>query len=337
MVCELKKVTENISLFEMKSDALEIVVTNFGGTILKILMPDNKGQKGDVVLGYDEIKEYQTRDAYLGALVGRVANRIRKGSFELNGKTYQLPINDGPNSLHGGIKGFSQKVFDAEIQDDSLVLSYLSCDGEEGYPGNLQLTATYTLKKDTLTIDYEATTDEDTLINLTNHSYFNLSGGQEDVQNHVLQLRSNRFACIDKDGLPTGEFRQTKDTPFDFNQPKRIGDALACRDEQLTLGLGIDHPFLFDAKENQIVLSHPATGRRLTISTTLPGTQVYTGNQLDGRIGKYGISYGKHFGVCLETQNLPDAIHLEKEPSTILKKGETYKERTTYTFEVTAG
>ena len=205
MVCELKKVTENISLFEMKSDALEIVVTNFGGTILKILMPDNKGQKGDVVLGYDEIKEYQTRDAYLGALVGRVANRIRKGSFELNGKTYQLPINDGPNSLHGGIKGFSQKVFDAKIQGDSLVLSYLSCDGEEGYPGNLQQTATYTLEKDTLTIDYEATTDEDTLINLTNHSYFNLSGGEEDVQNHVLQLRSDRFACIDKNGLPTGE------------------------------------------------------------------------------------------------------------------------------------
>ncbi len=334
MIRELKKVDDHISLFEMKSNALEVLVTNFGGTIIRLLMPDKNGQKGDVVLGYDSIAEYQTKDAYLGALVGRTANRTRKGTFSLNGKTYTLPLNDGPNSLHGGAHGFSQKVFDAKIQGDSLVLTYLSPDGEEGYPGNLRLTATYTLKGGTLTLRYQATTDQDTLINITNHSYFNLSGGQEDICNHTLQVHSDTYACIDANGLPTGEFRDTQGTPFDFHTPARIGDVLARQDEQLTLGRGVDHPFLFNHAEDQVVLCHPASGRRLTISSTLPGTQVYTGNQLDGRIGKYGIAYPKHFGICLETQNLPDAIHLEQDPSTILKKGDVYDETTSYTFEV---
>ena len=194
MIRELKKVDDHISLFEMKSNALEVLVTNFGGTIIRLLMPDKNGQKGDVVLGYDSIAEYQTKDAYLGALVGRTANRTRKGTFSLNGKTYTLPLNDGPNSLHGGVHGFSQKVFDAKIQGDSLVLTYLSPDGEEGYPGNLRLTATYTLKGGTLTLRYQATTDQDTLINITNHSYFNLSGGQEDICNHTLQVHSDTYA-----------------------------------------------------------------------------------------------------------------------------------------------
>lgn len=334
MIREFEKVDDHISLFEMKSDALEILVSNFGGTIISLLMPDKNGQKGDVVLGYDSIKEYQTKDAYLGALVGRTANRIRKGAFSLHGKTYTLPLNDGPNSLHGGIQGFSQKVFDAEIQGDSLVLTYVSPDGEEGYPGNLRLTATYTLKGSTLTLHYQAVSDQDTLINITNHSYFNLSGCQEDICNHTLQVHSDTYACIDADGLPTGEFRDTQGTPFDFRLPKRIGDALACQDEQLSLGRGIDHPYLFNCAKDQVVLFHPGSSRRLTISSTLPGAQVYTGNQLDGRIGKNGIAYPKHFGICLETQNLPDAIHLEQEPSTILKKGDTYDETTSYTFEV---
>lgn len=334
MIRELKKVDDRISLFEMKSEALEVVVTNFGGTIVKVIMPDQQGRQSDVVLGYEEVADYQAKDAYLGALVGRTANRTKEGVFSLHGQTYRLPLNDGPNSLHGGLHGFSQKVFEAKIEGDSLVFTYLSRDGEEGYPGNLRLTATYTLSGAVLTLRYRATSDQDTLINITNHSYFNLSGGREDICDHMLQVHSDVYACIDADGLPTGGFRKTQGTPFDFQRPKRVGDALVCQDEQLTLGGGIDHPFLFDRDKDQVVLFHPATGRRLTISSTLPGVQVYTGNQLDGRIGKDGVAYPKHFGICLETQYLPDAIHLEKEPTTLLRKGEVYDETTSYAFEV---
>ena len=187
---------------------------------------------------------------------------------------------------------------------------------------------------DTLKIHYLATTDKDTIINITNHSYFNLSGKKENIYRHLLQVKADRHACIDSDGLPTGEFRNVKDTPFDFNEPAYIGERVELDDEQLQLGKGFDHPFIFTAKETQVVLLHEATGRRLTVSTTLPGAQIYTANYLDGRLGKHGHHYDERDAVCIETQNLPDAIHIEKNPTTILKKGETYDEMTSYKFEV---
>ena len=334
MIQVIKKIDEQIDLIEMKNDELTVVVSNYGCTIIKVLMKDKNGNIDDVVLGYDDFSDHQTKDAYLGALVGRTANRIGKGKFTLNDKTYTLPINNGPNSLHGGIKGFSYQVFDYKFEGDSIEFSYLSKDGEEGYPGNLNFKAIYTLDKNTLIIRYLATSDEDTIINITNHSYFNLSGAKEDIYDHQLLVHSDKYACIDPDGLPTGEFAKVKGTPFDFNTMTRIGDVIDSDDEQIRLGAGFDHPFIFNQDKNQAELYHPATGRKLTVNTTLPGAQIYTANYLDGRIGKYGISYPRRYAVCIETQNLPDAINIEKEPTTILKKGETYDETTSYKFEV---
>lgn len=335
MIKVIEKLDHGIELISMKNEELEVVVSNFGCTIVKVLMKDCHGNIGDVVLGYDDFKCYQTLDAYLGALVGRVANRIGKGRFTLNEEEYCLAINNGPNHLHGGIKGFSYQVFDYQIKDEETIeFHYLSKDGEEGYPGNLDFKAIYQLSGDTLSIRYLATTDQDTLINITNHSYFNLSAKQENIYNHLLQVKANQFACIDGDGLPTGELRDVKGTAFDFNDSALIGERIEQSDEQLLLGKGFDHPFLFNVKENQVVLQHVATGRRLTVSTTLPGAQIYTANYLDGRLGKYGQHYDERDAVCIETQNLPDAIHIEKNPTTILKKGQIYDETTSYKFEV---
>lgn len=334
MIKVIENIGNGIDLISMKNDELEIVVSNFGCTIVKVLMKDKDGHISDVVLGYDDFSNYQTLDAYLGALVGRVANRIGKGKFSLNGEEYSLVINNGPNHLHGGIKGFSYQVFDYVIKENSIEFYYVSQDGEEGYPGELDLSVIYTLEGDTLTIHYFATTSKDTLINLTNHSYFNLSAKQENIYNHLLQVKADQYACIDQYGLPTGVFNDVKGTAFDLNIPAYIGERVEQDEEQLVLGKGFDHPFIFHAKENQVVLEHQPTGRRLTVSTTLPGAQIYTANYLDGRIGKYGQHYQERDAICIETQNLPDAIHLEEHPTTILKKGETYDEMTSYKFEV---
>ena len=335
MIELLKHLDDGIDIISMKNDKLEVVVTNFGCTIMKVLMKDKNGHVDDVVLGYDDMKSYQTLDAYLGALVGRVANRIGKGHFELNGEEYQLAINNGPNHLHGGIKGFSYQVFDYEVKDENtIVFHYLSPDQDQGYPGELDFYATYQLIGDTLTIHYHATTSKDTLINITNHSYFNLTGHKENVYHHHLTVKASKFACIDADGLPTGEMRDVTNTPFDFRNGAYIGERVEQDDEQLIKGNGFDHPFIFDEKENQVILYDEKSGRELIVSTTLPGAQIYTANYLDGRLGKNGHRYEARDAVCIETQNLPDAIHLEKEPSTILKKGEVYDETTSYQFKV---
>ena len=332
---KIEKVENNIDLITLKNDELEVVVSNYGCTLVKVLMKDQVGNVDDVVLGYDDFKSYQTLDAYIGALVGRVANRIKKGTFELNGQTYHLPINNGPNSLHGGIKGFSYQVFDYQVLDETSVeFHYVSKDGEEGYPGELDFKAIYSLEGDTLTMHYHATTSKDTLINITNHSYFNLSGKKENVYQHLLIVHSDRFASIDPDGLPTGEIKDVKGTSFDFNEFAYIGDRVDNDDEQLQLGKGFDHPMIFNTKENQVELVHEKTGRKLTVSTTLPQAQIYTANYLDGRLGKYGQHYNARDAICIETQNMPDAIHLEENPSTILKAGDTYDEKTSYKFEV---
>ena len=335
MIEVIKHIDDQIDMISMKNEQLEVVVSNYGCTIIKVIMADKNGHKDDVVLGYDDFTQYQTLDAYLGALVGRVANRIKAGQFRLNGQDYHLAVNNGPNHLHGGIKGFSYQVFDYPIEDEhTLKLHYLSKDGEEGYPGDLDLTVIYTLKDDTLTAHYQATSSADTLINITNHSYFNLSGHKENIYQHTLQIHASQFACVDSDGLTTGELKDVEGTPFDFRQPALIGERVEQDDEQLKIGKGFDHPFLFDTQSNQVILTHEPTGRQLIVSTTLPQAQIYTANYLDGRLGKYGERYYARDAVCIETQNMPDAIHLEEHPTTLLKKGETYDEITSYQFKV---
>lgn len=335
MIQVLEKIDDKIDLISMKNDNIEVVVSNFGCTIVKVLMKDKDGNIDDVVLGYDDFSSYSTLDAYLGALVGRIANRIKRGKFSLNDKEYTLAVNNVPNHLHGGIKGFSYQVFDYEIKDENTIeFHYISKDGEEGYPGTLDFKAIYTLNDDTLNVHYLASCDQDTIINITNHSYFNLSGKKENIYNHKLTLKADKFACVDNDGLPTGEFRNVEGTPFDFNAGALIGDRVEVDYDQLIAGAGFDHPFIFSASENQAILEHKESGRRLTVTTTLPGAQIYTANYLDGRLGKYGQHYYKRDAVCIETQNLPDAIHLEEEPTTILKKGQIYDETTSYKFEV---
>ena len=326
---------ENIDFLSMKNDDLEIIVTNLGCTITNIFMKDKNDEVDDIVLCYDDIINHGRTGTYFGAIVGRVANRIRKGHFELNGKEYHLAINNGPNHLHGGIEGFSYKVFDYQIlTDNSIEFKYYSKHMEEGYPANLLLKATYTLDKDILRIDYDAQSDEDTLINITNHSYFNLSGCKENIYEHELMIHADSFACIDEDGCPTGEIRKVENTPFDFHQLEMIGHRIDIDYDQLNLGNGFDHPFIFDKKENQVILYHSKSGRQLSVSTTLSGAQIYTGNFLNNDLGKKGLKYQRRDGICIETQNLPDAIHIEKNPSTILKKGKHYQETTTYKFEV---
>lgn len=335
MISVIEKSSQGIDLLQMKNEDLEVVVSNYGCTIMKLLCKDKEGDFDDVVLGYETISEYFDRDAYLGAIVGRVANRISGGKFSLHGESYNLPINNGPNHLHGGIKGFSYQIFDYQILDDqSIQFSYLSKDGEEGYPGNLQLNVIYRLEAGALVITYQATSDKDTIVNITNHSYFNLGGKRESIGNHYLQVKADEFACIDADGLPTGWIEDVTGTPFDLRKMTRIQEALEQTHSQLTLGNGFDHPFLFSTANDQVTLLDKKSGRKLIVSTSLPGAQIYTANFLDGRLGKGGQSYQARDAICIETQYLPDEINIREEASTILKKGQRYEETTTYRFEV---
>lgn len=331
---EIKKLKENIYLFTLKNEFISVSFTNYGGYITNILVPDINGKYDDVVLGYDSIEGYLKDTESMGALVGRVANRIKKGHFILNNKEYHLAINNGPNHLHGGIKGFSQQIFDYEVHDEQVTLTYLSKDLEEGYPGNLLLKAKYYLKDKALVIEYEASTDQDTLINITNHSYFNLSGGKSSITKHQLMVKANQIACVDQDGLPTGKFLEVEKTPFDFNELKEIGLSLKAHHSQIILGNGLDHPYLLSTTNNQVILYDPCSKRQLTVSTTLPSAQIYTANFLKDVLGKNQQLYQKHDGICIETQFLPDAIHIEEHPSTILRKGETFKAMTSYCFKV---
>ena len=325
-----------IDQITLKNEDLQVNVTNLGVHILSIFMKDKNGKMGDVVLGYEKIEDYLTQDKYLGATVGRFANRIKKGTFDLNGKTYHLAINNGPNHLHGGIEGFNHRLFDYEIKgDNQVVFHYLSKDQEEGYPGNLDFYVTYTLDHTTLKVAYHASCDQDTLINMTNHSYFNLSSETENIENHFLKIKSDYISEVDQDGLPTGKQLKVAGTPFDFNEMKQIKDQIHQEHPQLLLGKGYDHPFHLLGKENQIECYHETTGRKLTISTSLPYAQVYSANYLDGTaMGKYGYAYQARDGICFETEYLPDGIHLEENPDCLLKKGENYDAYTSYCFEV---
>ncbi|MGX8680021.1 MAG: aldose epimerase family protein, partial [bacterium] len=265
----IKIISQNngMDVIELANEHLIVRITNFGATILNIYTRDCEGRMVDVVMGYKTLEEYDMNDAYLGALVGRVANRIKNGEFTLHGTTYHLPINSGPNSLHGGKRGFSFRLFDYQPGEDEIIFRYHAKDGEEGYPGNLDLTAVYALEGTSLTLTYKATTDQDTLINITNHSYFNLEGHCTSIDNHILQIDAGHFAPIDEDGCVTGELREVEGTPFDFRKPAYIGDMIHKTDRQLTLGKGIDHPFILDCQNRQIFLYSERSGIALTVKT----------------------------------------------------------------------
>ena len=324
----------------------EASITNYGGAVVSLKAPDRNGKLADVVLGYDNADGYVNDKSFFGALVGRYGNRIGHAQFALDGKTYTLAKNNGENSLHGGIKGFNKAVWAAKIipakDGQSLELSYLSKDGEEGFPGNLKVSVIYTLTdSNALRITYSATSDKKTVVNLTNHSYFNLAGqGSGDILGHLLIIRADKFTPVDAGLIPTGEFRDVAGTPFDFRKELAIGARIDQDEEQLKLGGGYDHNFVLqrsnDPEESLAArVLEPVSGRILEVWTTEPGVQFYTGNFLDGKtIGKGGITYPKRSAFCLETQHFPDSPNQPKFPSVVLNPGERYHTITTYKFSV---
>lgn len=337
---------QSVELYTLKNrNGVEAKITTYGGTVVSLKVPDRNGKLDDVVLGFDDIEGYQKGTAYFGALIGRYGNRIAKGRFKLNGVEYRLATNNGENHLHGGVRGFDKVVWNARplksANGSALELTYLSKDGEEGYPGNLSVKVIYTLTdKNELRIDYSATTDKDTVVNLTHHSYFNLAGqGNGDILGHKLMINGDRFTPTDAGAIPTGELRAVKGTPFDFTQAKAIGADINDDEEQLKLGKGYDHNWVINghagALRQAAKVFEPTTGRVMEVWTTEPGMQFYTGNYLDGSdIGKDGKVYKHRYGFCLETQHYPDAPNNPSFPSTTLKKGARYQTTTIYKFSV---
>lgn len=335
-----------VNLFTLINDnQMKVQITNYGGTITSIFVPDKKGNLGDVVLGFDNLEGYINKSPYFGCIIGRFGNRIAKGRFVLDGKQYQMAINDGPNHLHGGLKGFDKVIWFPETIERkdriALKLSYLSKDGEEGYPGNLAVEVIYWLtNKNEIIIEYQAKTDKKTIINLTNHSYFNLrDAGRTPILNHELTLYADYFTPIDKTLIPTGELRKVQNTPFDFKKPVKIGARIDAEEEQIKFAGGYDHNLVLRDQTGGLRLVakafEPETGRVLEVLTTEPGIQLYSGNFLDGTIkGKNGIVYHKRHAFCLETQHYPDSPNKPDFPSTVLIPGEEYKSTTIYKFSV---
>ncbi|MBW3129215.1 galactose mutarotase [Hymenobacter profundi] len=322
---------------------LKATITNYGGTITSLMVPDKSGQLGDIVLGFDKVGGYQSpkflkSGPYFGALIGRYGNRIKGGKFTLDGQTYSLPQNNGQNTLHGGKEGFDKVLWEAKpgssADGQTLTLTYLSKDGEEGFPGNLQVTVVYTLTdNDELKIDYSATTDKATPVNLTNHSYFNLALGQsKDVLAHQVMIPADRYTVVNDQLIPTGELRPVKGTPFDFTTPHAIGERIA------QVPGGYDHNWVLNnpsGMHQAASVYEPTTGRTLEVTTTEPGVQFYTGNFLDGTLtGKNNVTYGKNAGFCLETQHFPDSPNQSAFPSTTLKPGDTLQSTTIFKFGV---
>jgi aldose 1-epimerase len=329
------------------ANGVEARITDYGGIIVSLKVPDRAGRLADVALGYDSLQDYiEHNDPYFGALIGRFGNRIADGKFELNGVAYHLAANSDPNHLHGGLKGFDKVVWEAtpirRPNGAGLSLRYLSKDGEEGYPGNLWMKVVYVLtNKNELRIDYSATTDKDTILNLTQHSYFNLAGaGQGNILSHQLMINANRFTPTDSTSIPTGELRPVQGTPMDFRQPTAIGARIHQDDPQLEFGTGYDHNWVLNRRKAGLVLAarayEPASGRVMEVYTTEPGIQFYSGNFLDParHIGKGGKPYPQRAGFALETQHFPDSPNHSNFPTTTLRRGQTYKQTTIYKFLV---
>ena len=322
-------------------NGMEARIATYGGIVVSLKTPDKSGKFEDVVLGYDNLEAYIKRNPYFGALVGRYGNRIAKGKFSLNGKKYSLSINNGVNHLHGGVKGFDKVVWEAQPTEaangPALQLHYLSKDGEEGYPGNLSVTATYTLTQDNaLRLDFEATTDKHTICNLTHHSYFNLHGGGE-VLDYLVQINAEKFTPVDATQIPTGELRPVAGTPLDFRKPTSIGARIYSHDEQLKFAHGYDHNWVFDKPPGHLGLAarvvDKVSGRCLEVWTTEPGMQFYAGNFLDGTItGKGRRAYHRRHAFCMEPQHFPDSPNHPHFPSVELKPGELYKNTIIYKF-----
>ncbi len=334
-----------VDLYTIRHDnGVEMRVTNYGGIIVSLLVPDRNGRFADVVLGYDRLEDYLADSFYFGAIIGRYGNRIAGGKFTLNGREYTLATNNGANHLHGGVTGFDKVLWDAQpFQNENgvgLVLRYLSKDGEEGYPGNLHVKVTYTLdNSNALRIDYRATTDQATICNLTQHTYFNLGGPNSGtIHHHELMMNAARFTPVDEGLIPTGELRPVEGTPFDFRKPTAIGARLDADDPQLKYGLGYDHNWVLDRKtpgelELAATLFDPSSGRYMEVWTKEPGIQFYGGNFLDGsNIGKGRHAFPHRSGLCLETQHFPDSPNKPAFPSTTLHPGEVYQTTTIYKF-----
>jgi len=332
-----------VEIYTLSDGAYEARIASYGGIVVSLKAPDRNGKPADVVAGFDDLDGYVANfhgssDAFFGAVIGRYANRIAHGTFTLDGQKYSLPLNNGENSLHGGPHGFNNVVWKAKPIADGVELTYLSKDGEAGYPGNLSVVVRYTLVKGDLRIEYWATTDKDTVINLTNHSYFNLAGqGQGDVLDHQLTLHASRFTPVDAGLIPTGELKPVASTPFDFRQPTAVGARISADDEQLHLGHGYDHNWVLDSGGGKLAeaaeVYDPGSGRVLKVLTDQPGIQFYTGNFLDGSIkGKGGKPDNLHSALCLETQHFPDSPNHPAFPTTELKPGGRYHTVTVYSF-----
>jgi aldose 1-epimerase len=337
---------EEIELYTLRnSKGIETTITNYGGRVVTLKTPDRAGRFCDVVLGFDLLDGYLQKNPYFGAIVGRYANRIANGEFKLDGQTYKLACNDGPNALHGGLKGFDKVVWGAaEISTNkqpALQLRYVSKDGEEGYPGNLTVAVVYALTdQDELRIDFDAITDKDTVVNLTNHSYFDLSGeASGNILDYEITIDADRFTPVNTNLIPTGELRKVDGTPFDFRKPAPIGSRIDEKDEQLQLGIGYDHNYVLNRSSDELLLAarvlDPKSGRVLEVLTTEPGVQFYSGNHLDGTVkGKGGVVYKFRSGFCLETQHFPDSPNHPEFPSTLLRPGQRYKSSTVFKFSV---
>ena len=330
-------------LYQLKNKKIEVYITNYGARIVSLLSPDREGIMGDVVLGFKSIADYQkAKTPYHGCLIGRYGNRIAKGKFKLNGVTYELPINNNENHLHGGPDGFHNQVWDViAVNQNSIVMTYVSKDGEMGYPGNLTVEVTYAINGNELSIAYKAKTDKATPVNLTNHAFFNLAGeAKGSINDHLLMINASHFTPVGEGLIPMGEIQSVEDSPFDFRRAKTIGRDLnqQASDIQLSRGGGYDHNFVLD-KESQGSMSFaarvvdPKSGRQIDIFTEEPGMQFYGGNFMDGSdVGKYGTKFEYRASFALETQHYPDSPNQPKFPSTILNPGETYQTKSIYKF-----
>lgn len=332
-----------VEIYTLSDGGYEARISTYGGVVVSLKIPDRSGKSADVVLGFDGVDGYVSNfngssDAFFGAIIGRYANRIAHGSFTLDGHKYSLPRNDGQNTLHGGPHGFNNVVWRAKTIANGVELSYLSKDGEEGFPGNLTATVRYTLVKGDLRIDYSAIADKDTVVNLTNHSYFNLAG-HGNILNHQLTLHASRFTPVDAELIPTGDLKPVDSTPFDFRKATAVGALIDANDTQLHLAHGYDQNWVLDSGGGKLTeaaeLYDPSSGRILKVFTDQPGIQFYSGNFLNGSIkGKGGTAYELHAALCLETQHFPDSPNHPDFPTTELKPGQRYHTVTVYSFSV---
>jgi aldose 1-epimerase len=329
-----------VEIYTIDNGDLTVKVTTFGARVVSIMAPDKNGKKADVVLGYDDVASYEAdTSTYFGAIVGRYGNRIAKGTFSIDGTAYHVPLNNNGNALHGGPAGFSTKVWTGRELFDGVEMTLVSPDGDMGFPGTLTVKVNYTLQHSSLHINYIATTTKPTVVNLTNHSYFNLAGdGKGNILGTELMINADSYTPVDTTQIPTGQIAPVAGTPFDFRKAKPIGQDIDVKNEQLTIGGGYDHNWVLNGAgplRVAAVAYDPGSGRTLTVSTTEPGVQFYSGNFLDGtKHGKYGVTYEKHAGFCLETQHFPDSPNEPKFPTTLLKPGQTLRSVTVFAFGV---